>query len=148
MKIEPLEVFDVSNIKQALRRFSSKNRMGKVAINLQNQKPVLRVQHFKDNTEFGSERSYVMVGCLGGLGRSLSKWMMASGARKFVFLGRSGLDKKPARRLIEDLDQNGADCKVARGDVCSAGDVKRVLDQVDGLVGGVIQVAMGLNVSQ
>lgn len=148
MKIEPLEVFDISNITQALRRFSSRNRMGKLAINLENQKSVLRVQPFKYNTEFSSEKSYVMVGCLGGLGRSLSKWMMARGARKFVFLGRSGLDKEPARRLIEDLDQNGADCKVVRGDVCSAGDVQRVLDQVDGLVGGVIQAAMGLNVSQ
>lgn len=148
MKIEPLEVFDLSSITQALRHFSSRNRMGKVAINLENQKSVLRVQPFKYNTRFSSEKSYIMVGCLGGLGRSLSKWMMSRGARKFVFLGRSGLDKGPARRLIEDLDQNGADCKVVRGDVCSFRDVNRVMDQVNGLVGGVIQAAMGLNVSQ
>lgn len=148
MKIEPLEVFDISDISQALRHFSSRNRMGKVAINLENQKSVLRVQPFKYNTKFSTEKSYIMVGCLGGLGRSLSKWMMARGARKFVFLGRSGLDKEPARRLIADLDRNGADCKVVRGDVCSIGDVKTVLDQVDGLVGGVIQAAMNLNVCQ
>ena len=40
-----------------------------------------------------------MVGCL-----SLSKWMMDRGARHFVFLGRSGLDKTAARNQVEDLE--------------------------------------------
>ncbi len=103
MKIEPLEVFDLSDITQAFRHFSSRNRMGKVAINLENQKSVLRVQLFKHTTKFSAEKSYVMVGCLGGLGRSLSKWMMSRGARKFVFLGRSGLDKEAARQIEEKM---------------------------------------------
>ena len=146
MKIEPFKVFDVSEITQALRYFSSRNRMGKIAINLENDKSVLRVQPPRYNSTFSPNKSYVMIGCLGGLGRSLAKWMMTRGARKFVFLGRSGLDKAPARRLVENLEQNGADCRVVRGDVCSQADIQAVMDQVDGLVGGVIQAAMGLNV--
>ncbi|MCJ1346998.1 hypothetical protein MMC31_005218, partial [Peltigera leucophlebia] len=124
MKIEPLEVFDISDITQAFRHFSSRNRMGKVAINLESQ------ESYREELYNGW-----MPGRLG----------MSRGARKFVFLGRSGLDKEPARRLIEDLDRNGADCKVVRGNVCSIVDVQMVLDQVDGLVGGVIQAAMDLN---
>jgi KR domain/Zinc-binding dehydrogenase len=147
VKIEPLKVFDVSEATQALRYFSSRNRMGKVAINLENDKSVLRVQPPRYNSTFSPNKSYVMIGCLGGLGRSLAKWMITRGARKFVFLGRSGLDKAPARRLVENLEQNGADCRVVRGDVCSQSDIQAVMDQVDGLVGGVIQAAMGLNVS-
>ena len=146
MKIEPLEVFDLSDASQAFRYFSSRNRMGKVTINFQNPTSMLRVRPSKYKTVFSSKKTYVLIGCLGGLGRSLSKWMMSRGARKFVFLGRSGTDKDTARRLIEDLEHNGADCKVVRGDVCSESDVKNAVDQVDGLVGGVIQAAMGLNV--
>ena len=146
VRIEPLEVFDISDITQAFRYFSSRNRMGKVAINLQNPTSVLRVQPAKYNTVFNPGKTYVLIGCLGGLGRSLSKWMMSRGARKFVFLGRSGVDKEPARRLIEDLEHNGADCKVVRGNVCSEADVKKTIDQVDGIIGGVIQAAMGLKV--
>lgn len=148
MKIEPLEVFDLSDATQAFRYFSSRNRMGKVTINFENPASMLRVRPSKYKTVFSSNKSYVLIGCLGGLGRSLSKWMMARGARKFVFLGRSGTDKDTARRLIEDLENNGADCKVVRGDVCNESDVRKVVDQVDGLVGGVIQAAMGLNVSR
>jgi NAD(P)-dependent dehydrogenase (short-subunit alcohol dehydrogenase family) len=88
-----------------------------------------------------------MIGCLGGLGRSLAKWMMERGAKRFVFLGRSGLDKAPARRLVEDLTHLGATCEVVRGDVCSIRDVELMVGSADGPIGGVVQAAMGLNVS-
>ncbi|KAJ5636925.1 reducing type I polyketide synthase 10 [Penicillium longicatenatum] len=96
---------------------------------------------------FFPEKTYLMIGCLGGLGRSMAKWMVARGAQKFVFLGRSGTDRPSARRLIEDLTQSGAHCKVIRGDVCKKADVEAAVAAVNGYIGGVIQAAMGLNVS-
>ena len=93
------------------------------------------------------EKTYLMIGCLGGLGRSMSKWMIKQGARKFVFLGRSGTDKAPARKLVEDLEQSGATVQVGRGDVGQYADVQKCVDVVDGDIGGVIQAAMGLNVN-
>ena len=88
-----------------------------------------------------------MVGCLGGLGRSMSKWMIKQGARRFVFLGRSGIDKTPARKLVEDLEHSGATVQVVRGDVSKYTDVQKCVEIIDGDIGGVIQAAMGLNVS-
>ena len=88
-----------------------------------------------------------MVGCLGGLGRSMSKWMIKQGARRFVFLGRSGIDKTPARKLVEDLELSGATVQVVRGDVSKYTDVQKCVEIIDGDIGGVIQAAMGLNVS-
>ena len=146
-KIEPLEVFDISDVTKALRHFSSGNRIGKVAINFENPSSVLKVQPYKHNTVLSRNKTYIMVGCLGGLGRSMSKWMMTRGARNFVFLGRSGLDKLAAQRLIEDLESSGANCKVVRGDVCNISDVEKVIEEADSPIGGVIQAAMGLNVN-
>ena len=88
-----------------------------------------------------------MIGCLGGLGRSISKWMIKQGARKFVFLGRSGLDKIPSRKLVEDLEQSGATVQVVRGDVGKYTDVQTCVEIIDGDIGGVVQAAMGLDVS-
>jgi hypothetical protein len=73
--------------------------------------------------------------------------MLERGARKFVFLGRSALDKAPARRLVEDLKKLGAECKVVRGDVCSLSDIQEMVKQANAPIGGVTQAAMGLNVS-
>ena len=69
---------------------------------------------------FDSQKAYIMIGCLGGLGRSLSRWMADRGARKFVFIGRSGTDKEAAQNLVDladDLLTLGTDVIVIRGDV-------------------------------
>ena len=114
---------------------------------MENYESLLRVQLLKYVTTFHSEKWYLMVGCLGGLGRSLSKWMLSRGANKFVFLGRSGIDKPAARRFVEDLGKQGATCVVIRGDVCSIADAEKLVKAAKGPIGGVVQAAMGLDVS-
>ena len=88
-----------------------------------------------------------MVGCLGGLGRSLSKWMFDRGARTFVFIGRSGIEKASAKILVDSLRKSGANVVVVKGDVSRLEDVKHTVEQSPSPIGGVIQAAMGLNVS-
>ena len=96
-------------------------------------------------TVLSPEKTYFLVGCLGGLGASLAKWMLARGARKFVFQGRSGADRPAARRLVEDLQSLGAEVTVVRGDVGSKEDVQRAINSIPGVLGGVVQAAMGLS---
>ena len=100
----------------------------------------------KYDSVLSPEKTYLMIGCLGGLGRSMSKWMVKQGARKFIFLGRSGTDRAPARKLVEDLEHSGATIQVVRGDVSMYADVEKCVSVIDGEIGGVIQAAMGLNV--
>ena len=89
-----------------------------------------------------------MVGCLGGLGRSLSRWMFHQGARKFVFLSRLGTKKIAAKPLVQDLQENGASIDVMIGDVSVFADIEAVVSQINGSVGGIIQAAMGLDVGR
>ena len=106
-----------------------------------------KVLPLKYDGRFYAHKTYLLSGCLGGIGRSISKWMVKQGARKFVFIGRSGLDKEPAARLVKDLEDSGASVKVVRGDVGNYEDVQKCADAADGLIGGVVQAAMGLDVS-
>ncbi|KAL4746292.1 hypothetical protein BDW72DRAFT_207477 [Aspergillus terricola var. indicus] len=146
---QPQRVFDITEITQAFRYFANRSRMGKIAVSLENESSEIPVRGLKYTTRFSSEKSYVMVGCLGGLGRTLSRWMVTRGARKFTFLGRSGTDKAAARNLVEDLEASGADCSVIRGDVCNAEQVGSLIAAArrQGPIGGVVQAAMGLNES-
>lgn len=89
-----------------------------------------------------------MVGCLGGLGRSLSRWMFHQGARRFVFLSRSGTKKIAAKQLVQDLRENGASIDVMVGDVSVFTDVEAVVSQIIGSIGGIVQAAMGLDVGR
>ncbi|KUI63312.1 Lovastatin diketide synthase LovF [Cytospora mali] len=96
---------------------------------------------------FSSEDVYLLVGCLGGLGRSLTSWMMDHGARRFAFVSRSGDDKPEAARLVKDITDAGALPQIFRGDVANVTDMKSVVQAItkDRCIRGVVHAAMVLN---
>lgn len=97
---------------------------------------------------FSPDATYLLVGCLGGLGRSLTSWMMEAGARRFTFLSRSGTDNKSAAKLVADIEAAGAIVQVVRGDATSRGDVVRTVQGVSSKhpIRGVVHAAMVLRV--
>ncbi|PYI07025.1 putative polyketide synthase [Aspergillus sclerotiicarbonarius CBS 121057] len=143
--VQPLRVFPASELQAAFNYFNNATRMGKVAISFEDptQKVLLVPERFA--TRLHADKSYLLVGCLGGLGRSLAKWMVQRGARQLVFLGRTGIQRPAARRLIEELEREGAHCTVIQGDVTNAADVERAVTASPTPLGGVVQAAMGLN---
>jgi NAD(P)-dependent dehydrogenase (short-subunit alcohol dehydrogenase family) len=96
---------------------------------------------------FNPAKSYFLVGCLGGIGRSLAQYIASHGARYFTFMGRSGADKPAARTLVLELEKAGANVQVVRGDVQDFGTVLKAIKDLPRKLGGVVQAAMGLGVS-
>src|SRR5271155_3243668 len=99
--------------------------------------------------QFDPNASYLLVGCLGGLGRSIASWMRDRGARHFLFLSRSGVDKPEAAALIQDLqnatNEPGSEnmtVQVVRGDVTKIQDVERAVALAQSPIRGVIQAAV------
>ncbi|GAW17215.1 hypothetical protein ANO14919_066680 [Xylariales sp. No.14919] len=92
------------------------------------------------------DATYLLVGCLGGLGRSLTRWMMDCGARHFAFISRSGIDKPEAARLVADIQLSGASTQVLRADASDEEDVARIVAslQAQRPIHGVVHAAMVL----
>lgn len=168
IRLVPITTFDVSEIAEAYRYFSSKERIGKVVVSLENPKSLLNVSQpswplitetertdsllqiapSKFQTILDSEKVYLLVGALGGLGQSLTLWMMSRGAKRFVFLQRSGCDKPGAQEFVDDLRRYGAELTVVKGDVTVFSDVAASIEACKALgkpLGGVVQAAMGLH---
>ncbi|KAI6635430.1 Type I Iterative PKS [Pyricularia oryzae] len=146
-------LFDVANLAEAFRALGGSTTQashttprGAVSVSFEDTS-LVRVAPPSYHTVFNPDKSYLLVGCLGGLGRSMSRWMLSRGARKFTFLGRSGTDREPAARLVQDLELCGASVTVVRGDVVDASDVERAVaaSAAAGPIGGVVQAAMGLD---
>ncbi|KAK7954812.1 polyketide synthase [Apiospora saccharicola] len=149
VKAPPIATFDISEIGQAYRYFNNKDRVGKVVISMENPQSRVPLVAAKYKTLFDATKTYLLVGCLGGLGRSLSRWMVARGARHFVFLARSGADKPMAQQLVSRLQSAGAQVSVVRGDVTNAEHVRNAVAACAAMapIGGVVQAAMGLRES-
>ena len=143
----PMEVFDVTRVSQAYRFFANKGRVGKVVISMEDPLAQVPIAPATYLSIFDPDKVYLLIGCLGGLGRSLSRWMITRGAKNFVFLGRSGADKPSAQQLVSRLEQTGATVGVVRGDVSQATDVTAAVSACVATgrqIGGVVQAAMGL----
>ncbi|CAD6441950.1 228653fb-a531-47f2-9fd6-a60750073651 [Sclerotinia trifoliorum] len=141
----PLKTFDASQVVQAFNYFSLGTRIGKIAISFQNPNSMIKLAPLKFKAKIDPTKSYLLVGCLGGLGQSLARWMFQRGARKFVFLGRSGLAKKEAKLLVANIEQAGGQVSVVRGDVAVLADVESAIAHIEGPIGGVVQSAMALD---
>lgn len=148
IRAPPIEVFDVTRVSQAYRSFASEDSVSKVVISLEDPQARVPVAPATYLSLFDPDKIYLLIGCLGGLGRSISRWMMIRGARNFVFLGRSGADKPSAKELVSRLESNGANVDVVRGDVSQAADVTAAVSACVATgrqIGGVVQAAMGLH---
>lgn len=75
--------------------------------------------------------SYVIAGGLGGIGRSISRWMVQRGARNLILLSRGGIaQNKPGQTLVEDLTAQGVQVKTPLCDITDIRSLTAALDIV------------------
>ena len=73
------------------------------------------------------EATYVLAGGMGGVGRSLARFLVAHGARNLVFLSRSGASSSHAKRLVEEMEDKGVKVAVFACDVADSDALAKTL---------------------
>lgn len=97
---------------------------------------------FKSTALFEAQKTYLLVGGLGGVGRTLSQWMIRKGAKHLAFFSRSGDDQPEARATVVWLQKRGICVSVYRGDVTNLRDVQECITKIGPSLGGIIHAAM------
>jgi NADP-dependent 3-hydroxy acid dehydrogenase YdfG len=98
-----------------------------------------------------ADASYLLVGGLGGIGRSISRWMASHGARNFIFVSRSGAAAPAAAQLVADLEKIGARVEVLKCDAtdseklsAAVGTALKSLPPLRGIIQGAMVLQDGL----
>ncbi|RYC65478.1 hypothetical protein CHU98_g739 [Xylaria longipes] len=147
--LEPMALFPATQVSAAFAEFANPHRIGKVVVSFSPESSstsstvAVRREH-KDAVTFKPDGTYVLIGCLGGLGRCLARFMVDRGARNLTFLGRSGADKKEAAAMINSLRDRGCTVHVVRGDVSNKEDVAKAASIAGVPVYGMVQGSMAL----
>ncbi|KAF2202683.1 phenolpthiocerol synthesis polyketide synthase ppsA [Delitschia confertaspora ATCC 74209] len=63
------------------------------------------------------DASYLLAGGLGGLGRSMSRWMAKHGAKHLIFVSRNGPSSAEASEFLKELDAKRVRYAVLRCDI-------------------------------
>lgn len=93
----PTIVFNENQVVSAFRFMASGKHIGKVVIQIRDEEECNRmisppkVIEAVPRTYFHSEKSYIIVGGLGGIGLELADWMITRGAKKLILTSRIGI---------------------------------------------------------
>lgn len=145
--IRPLSVFDISELDQGLLSFSQGTHLGKLAVSFQSQS-IVKLLHQPQSATFDPEARYVITGGLGGLGRSIIKWMVDRGGHDFVLLSRRGATTMGAQVFLDDLKNRGVHIEAIICDVSKREDVAQAFQKISAVerpVKGVVNAALSLS---
>ncbi|KAJ8115851.1 hypothetical protein ONZ43_g4571 [Nemania bipapillata] len=144
--VRPFTVSNISQLDQTLLQFSKGTHVGKTVISYQNPKAILNVCQTAPPVHFDPAASYILVGGLSALGRTIVRWMVERGARTLIIWSRSGargLDSHGIA-LHDEMRIGGVSLELVACDVSDTDQVNLAMQEATskGTVRGVFNFAV------
>ncbi|TWU77398.1 putative PKS-like protein biosynthetic cluster [Metarhizium rileyi] len=139
--------YGFGQVEEAFRLMQSGNSIGKVVMMPRLDDLVPVVPEGLGAFRLPPNSTYVLVGGLGGIGRSIAKMLAEQGARHLVFLSRSGNTRPESQALLEELQGRGVSSTVTAVDVADKAQLEAALNNVKQScppIKGMIHCAMDL----
>ncbi|KAJ5740086.1 Acyl transferase/acyl hydrolase/lysophospholipase [Penicillium manginii] len=146
--IRPVRIFPANEILDAFRYMQQGVHLGKIVVSIRDNKGVQDLdnsaQRRRSHTQFDDSGAFLLVGGLGGLGRSVSTWMVERGARHFIYLSPTAGTKKDHQDFGEELMSMGCRVSFVQGSVSNLKDVIKAVARSEGRLKGILQMSMAL----
>lgn len=141
--IRPIKAFPAQEVEAAFRYMQKGAHIGKIVIEFPENAEKLVASKRGHDLMFQADKSVLITGGFGGLGRATARWMVTRGATHIAFLSRSGRNADNEGFLAE-LEASGCSTQVFQGSVEDAETVKTVIMQLNKPLAGVLHLAMKL----
>lgn len=149
--VRPLNttVFSEKQVEQAFRYMATGKHIGKVVLKVRDEeskkaiKPVTKYVDAIPRTYMHPDKSYVLVGGLGGFGLELANWLVFRGATKIVLTSRSGIKTGYQALCVRRWQQGGVKVFVSTADCATVAGTEQLLREANALgpVGGIFNLA-------
>lgn len=146
--IRPTKAFDAASTGEAFLYMQKGQHIGRICITMRND---LEQSQLPTNIlkrpralELKDAASYLLVGGLGGLGRSVATWLAEHGARHLIFLSRNAGADPNDDVFVNELKSMGCHAQLVPGSVTNIEVVSRAIAQARHPLKGVIQMSMVL----
>ena len=146
---EPLQVYGASQVEEAFRFMQSGKHSGKIVIEVDQDDTVPVVPSLAPTYQFSPNATYLISGGLGGLGRSITRWMADRGARHFVLLSRSRSRNADVTAFVKNLIIKGINIATPPCDISDEKQLTVVLEECSETmppIKGCVQASMVLKV--
>ncbi|KAL8881851.1 MAG: hypothetical protein Q9198_001030, partial [Flavoplaca austrocitrina] len=142
-------VSPASEIPETFKLMQQSKHIGKMVVELRNSQGELLISDVqalqKRPVALDSSAAYILVGGLGGLGQSISRYMVQQGARNLMFLSRSA-DRNDSRYrdFIHELEEMGSTVQCVKGNAARLADVERAIDGALAPAKGILNMTIAL----
>lgn len=140
--------FEARQAEDAYRFMQKGTHIGKIVLEFPSDPAELQPAAEKGRLRLRSDAAYIITGGLGGLGRATARMMAESGARRLVFISRSGRTTPSNDAFLSELEAAGCEPVAIAGSVEDEATVRRAVRLADRPVAGVVHAAMELQVSK
>jgi NAD(P)-dependent dehydrogenase (short-subunit alcohol dehydrogenase family) len=145
--ITPKRVYNASEIEDAFRFMQQGQHLGKIVISVRDSNSTMSLDMAAvtnaQKLKLRSDASYLLIGGLGGLGRSVARHLVEHGARRIVFLSRSAGSGAEDSDTVQELESMDCEVRLVKGSVINKDDVIHAIQQAPNLK-GILQLAMVL----
>lgn len=145
--IYPMKTFSACTISEPIRTMQKGDHIGKLVVSMPHDHADLPSETGYDELCLRTDVAYLFVGGLGGLGRSITTWLVEKGAKHLVFLSRSAGQLGDDDPFVQELQSLGCTVTKVSGDVIIYEDITRAIKAAGRPIVGVLQASMVLQVS-
>ncbi|GAB0100745.1 Fatty acid synthase [Sergentomyia squamirostris] len=149
--VRPLSitVFEDQQVEQAFRFLESGKHIGKVVIKLRDEEeqrlviPKPKLMLSVPRTYFHKDKTYIIIGGLGGFALEIINWFVSRGARNIVATSRSGIKTGYQALMVRRWREQGVNVVVDTNDATTQKGAEQLLKEAAKLdpVGGIFNLA-------
>ncbi|CAH1398203.1 unnamed protein product [Nezara viridula] len=146
----PTTTFNHTQLEQSFRYMATGKHIGKVVLKIRDEEPEKIIKHPKQllirslpKLYMNPDKSYILVGGLGGLGLELTHWMISRGAKKIILVSRSGVTNGYQNTCICRWKLLGATIVISTTNITDMKGAKSLIEEANklGPVGGIFNLA-------
>lgn len=123
----PLKTFNFSNISVAFQEANKLKQTSKVVLETIEDDMVPVAPRDEHPLKLSPNATYVLIGGLGGLGRSLSGLLISHGATNLAFFSRSGAVSSVQNEFLSSLKSQNINFQVYQCDICDSPQVEAAI---------------------
>ncbi|XP_050463287.1 fatty acid synthase-like isoform X2 [Cataglyphis hispanica] len=149
----PTKVFQKEYLEQGFKFMTTGKHIGKILLKIRDEEqqknvlPVLKMVAAIPRTYMNPEKSYILIGGLGGFGLELTNWMIDRGARFIILVSRSGIRTGYQAFRVRYWRERGIKIIISTADITTLSGAEHLIDESNRLapVGGIFNLAAVLH---
>ncbi|KAM5465923.1 Type I Iterative PKS [Microsporum audouinii] len=144
--LSPITTYPISDLGRAFRQMQAGRHIGKIVM-VPRPGDKVKVCTGPRPVRLPPDVTYLITGGLGGIGRSIARWMVERGAKHLILVSRNSASRPESQELIKELGHAGCEAVAVNCDVSQPMNLGQVLFECQETmppIRGVIQAAMNL----